>query len=148
MGNQVMKKTEIIALLLCAIPLNVSANTVIECQNSSADKLHIINGLEVTETNWPPENIGSLTFKLSGDEGVELIAASSDFELEREIISKQEFRFDGDKYFGGGIFVIDDYPIEIRSALSKTQFLFFVSGHKGNPHQVVVGQVNCFQLYK
>lgn len=146
-----MKYAVLMTIAACLISYKAVAAAFIECRSSINDKFLLIDGLEVSEMNWPTENTGSLTFRLAGDQGVELIGSSDDFELDYELFFKQEYRFDGEQYFGGGRFEVKGQRIEIRTVLSNTQLLFLVvfeTETGGRPKKVVTGRNACFRIKK
>ena len=149
MKTQEMKYAVLMAIVSCLISYKVTAAAFIECRSSINDKFLLINGLEVSEMNWPTEQIGSLTFRLAGDQGVELLGSSDDFELNYELFFKQEFRFDGEQYFGSGRLEVEGQQIEMRTVLSNTQLLFlivFETETGGRPNKVVTGRNACFKV--
>ena len=151
MKAQEMKHALLMATAACLVSSKVTAADFIECRSSINDKFLLINGLEVSEMNWPTEHIGSLTFRLAGDQGVELIGSSDEFELDYELFTKQEYRFDGEQYFGGGRFEVEGQKIEMRTVLSNTQLLFlivFETETGGRPNKVVTGRNACFRIKK
>ena len=149
MKAQEMKYALLMAIAACLVSYRVTAADFIECRSSINDKFLLINGLEVSEMNWPAEHVGSLTFRLAGDHGVELVGSSDDFELDYELFSQQVFRFDGEQYFGGGRFELGGQQIEMRTVLSNTQLLFlivFETEIGGRPNKVVTGGNACFRI--
>ena len=146
-----MKYAVLMAIAACSISYKVTAAASIECRSSINDKLLFINGLEVSEMNWPSEHIGSLTFRLAGDQGVVLTGSSDDFELDYELFTKQEYRYDGEHYFGVGRFEVEGQQIEMRTVFSNTQLLFsivFETETGGRPNKVVTGRNACFRIKK
>ena len=135
-----------LAMLAWLVSWDVYAADLIECRFSTDDKVLIINGFEVTEMNWPTKYIGSLTFSLAGDDGVELLGSSDGLGHDVGLFSTLKYRFDGENYFGESIIEVRGDALQVRTTLSESQFLFFVSGHKGHSKQVVVGQSGCFSV--
>ena len=80
---------------------------------------------------------------MAGNDGVELLGSSDGLEHDAGLFSTQTYRFDGENYFGESIFEVMSDALEIKTTLSASQFLFLVSGYKGDSKQVVVGQSAC-----
>lgn len=141
-----MRITVIAVLWAFIFPSNPSAATVIECRYADNDKHFMIDGLDVTRVVVPEQYRGWFTFNLDNRRGVKLTATSGDFEKEFEIVSKQQFIFNGKEFFGHGNFELDGQKFEMRSILSTDRFLYSVSNHRGQTNKVLTGEVSCLAL--
>jgi len=101
------------------IGISAANADLIKCEIKPGDQyLESVNG-EVVHNKVPKEELGYTVYRVDEINGVDVVDASEDLELEQAINEKINWTFSDGTYFGTGLIDVDGYTAAVSGFLSE-----------------------------